>query len=81
MKVQKFEIHLHAAQPVYYGGQTVSGVVVLELAAELEFRAIELSLDGKANVSVSQYYSMYCMQTLLCIIITLEIVIILGELD
>jgi len=66
MKVQKFEIQLHAPQPVYYAGQTVSGMVVLELAGELEFRAIELGLHGKANVSV--YFSIVVPRRLVCLI-------------
>ena len=52
MKITTFEIRLHNPQPVYYAGQTIAGQVFLELAAELDFRAITLALHGDANVSV-----------------------------
>ena len=52
MKITKFEIQLQNPQPVYYAGQTIAGQVYLELAAELDFRAITLALHGDANVSL-----------------------------
>ena len=52
MKITTFEIRLHNPQTVYYAGQTIAGQVFLELAAELDFRAITLALHGDANVSV-----------------------------
>ncbi|XP_063687098.1 arrestin domain-containing protein 17-like [Bolinopsis microptera] len=56
MKITTFEIRLHNPQPVYYAGQTVAGQVYLELAAELDFRAITLALHGDANVAWTEHH-------------------------
>jgi hypothetical protein len=56
MKITKFEIQLQNPQPVYYAGQTIAGQVFIELAKELDFRAITLALHGDANVSLLSIY-------------------------
>ena len=50
MRIDKFEMHLDAGQPVYYAGQTITGKVHLVLKDELDFRTIKLKLNGSANV-------------------------------
>ena len=50
MKITRFEFQLENPQIAYCPGQVISGNVYLELAEELELRAITLELRGEAFV-------------------------------
>eukprot|EP00116_Pleurobrachia_bachei_P004158 sb/3464420/ len=54
MRIDAFELHLDAPQPVYYAGQLITGKVHLVLRDELDFRVIQLKLNGTANVHWSE---------------------------
>ena len=51
MKITRFEFQLENPQIAYCPGQVISGKVYLELAEELELRAITLELRGEAFVN------------------------------
>ena len=54
-KITKFEIQFENPQIAYRPGEKISGKVFLEVAAELELRAITLDLRGEAVVQWYEY--------------------------
>ena len=54
-KITKFEIQFENPQIAYRPGEKISGKVFLEVAAELELRAITLELRGEAVVQWYEY--------------------------
>ncbi|XP_060600430.1 arrestin domain-containing protein 3-like isoform X2 [Ruditapes philippinarum] len=56
-KLKTFAITLHSPTPVYYAGQTIDGVVTVELNDSMKMRGVKLEFTGRAYVHWTEQHS------------------------